>query len=484
VGAMPHPGWTSDVPSGLGDVVIRPLVGPGDPFGTSHLPALGLGVDLAVHGYREDEFEVVGHAVEWTYDDDFGRRARAEHPYLTRVLVRRPVDPARFSGSVQLEPLHTDLDRAPTWRLVHPWILRSGHAWVGVTQSALVAADTATHFPDRYGRLSLPVAGLGFDIVGAVARALKAGGFGFEAVDHITLSGWSITGSFSRVYLQEGFADDHRAVDGTRAVDAVLIGKTSGGLARAGYPPLSADTPELPADHPRRTVRGSVPTFEVLSESESETHGRVLRPDSDAPDDRYRLLQFAGTTHVELRPETVLTNAAQYGAVGGQLGDPRIVEEPSDARFELFGSAAYASLEAWARGRAVPPVAPRFEYRVGTDGRPDGLQRDADGTAVGGIRPPWLAVPTARYRPTSTPAPGAFPSLARFPGGGSPEHAAALIGHRLPFTADELAARYASDAEYRALVAAHCRALVNARSVLSEEADAYLAQLVGPGVGA
>lgn len=461
------------------DIALRPHTLDDLPFGTSWLPDARHGVDLAAFGYIEEEFELSGVAGEWEYDDAFAPRVKQQIPFVTRILLRRPSDPARFSGSVQLEPLHPDLDNAPTWKAAHGWMLRNGHAWVGVTQSAPVAADLAERFPDRYGRLSLPAAGLGHDILGAVAVALKDGAFPLAGVELVTMSGWSITGSFCRVYLQEGFVERHRTADGRRGVDAMIIGKTSGAFLRAGYPPLSAQCEVLPADDARRTVRGRIPVFEVLTESEAETHAPVLRDDSDDEGDRYRLYEVAGTSHRQLRPDDVLTNTAQYAEAGGELADTRITELPSDARFELFAGAAFENLERWVRDGIAPPRVPRFERTE--DGA---LARDADGTVIGGIRPPWIAVPTARYRPSSTPAPGACLPLARFPGTGTPEQSASLIGHRIPFTAAELAARYRDADDFRARVAAHCAELVDARLMLRDDAERAVADVAYPGASA
>lgn len=451
------------------------------PFGAAWLPGPRLGVDLDTAGYVEDELLVRLRAGRWDYDAEWQPERRETHDVTTRVLVRRPAELAAASGLVLLEPLHPDLDKALTWDQAAPWVLRSGHTWVGVTQSAVVANDLAERFP-RYEKLSIPAvgSGLALDVVGQVAVALREGALGPVRAERILLSGWSITGSLCRVYLQEGFGERHLAA-GHPAVDGILIGKSSGAFDPAGYPPLTAGGRTLPPDHPRRTVRGAVPTIEMLSETEGETHGPVLRPDSDEPGDHYRLVQIAGTSHRELRSETHLTNDHQYAAAGGELSDPRITQTPSDARFDLFVSAALDQLDRWVRGASKPPHAPRFAYRPGPDGTPGALERDADGVVVGGIRPPWLTVPTATYLPTSTPAPGALRPLERFAATGSPEQAARMIGHRVPFDRAELDRRYGSAVEYHRRLTAAVKELVAAGLVLPEEGAAHLARAEYPG---
>src|SRR5262249_3872079 len=65
----------------------------------------------------------------WSFAPD------AAAPYRTRVLVRRPADRARFSGTVVVEWLNVSggVDADPEWATVHEEILRRGDVWVGVS---------------------------------------------------------------------------------------------------------------------------------------------------------------------------------------------------------------------------------------------------------------------------------------------------------------------------------------------------------------
>ena len=55
--------------------------------------------------------------------------------FATRVVVRRPGDPAAFSGTLVAEWLNVSSgqDSAPDWTYLSEEILRRGHAWVGVS---------------------------------------------------------------------------------------------------------------------------------------------------------------------------------------------------------------------------------------------------------------------------------------------------------------------------------------------------------------
>ena len=63
--------------------------------------------DLKKYGYVEEEFIVSGTAnvYDWAADGALTVKTPGV-PYGTRILVRRPVDPGRFSGDVIVETLN------------------------------------------------------------------------------------------------------------------------------------------------------------------------------------------------------------------------------------------------------------------------------------------------------------------------------------------------------------------------------------------
>jgi Alpha/beta hydrolase domain len=114
-------------------------------------------VDLAARGYVESEVAVRGHI-------------NASQPYVTRMLVRRPLDARNFSGRVIVELLDASgqFESAPLWGFSWEYFLRRGDAWVGVTVSP-VSADTLKKFnASRYGTLNLATGEAGG--CGAVSR--------------------------------------------------------------------------------------------------------------------------------------------------------------------------------------------------------------------------------------------------------------------------------------------------------------------------
>jgi hypothetical protein len=108
--------------------------------------------DLRRQGYVEEEYLVSGKAN--VYDWPAGGPAvvrTPDAPYTTRVLVRRPANPRRFSGNVVVEMLNPSnlYDLNIGWALMHDQFTRRGDVWVGITAKpidvvALKTFDTQT----------------------------------------------------------------------------------------------------------------------------------------------------------------------------------------------------------------------------------------------------------------------------------------------------------------------------------------------------
>src|SRR5262249_47142501 len=153
---------------------------PGNPahdytyFSTTH--------DLTTHGYVEEEFFVQGTANRYsTPSMSTGTIIDGNHPYLTRVVVRRPVEPKRFNGTVLVEwyNVTNGFDAENTWFFVWEDIIRSGYAWVGVSAQNVGVSRLRTFSPSRYGSLDVTQGGtvggdgLSYDIFSQVAQAIK-----------------------------------------------------------------------------------------------------------------------------------------------------------------------------------------------------------------------------------------------------------------------------------------------------------------------
>jgi len=93
--------------------------------------------DLGAAGYVEHEYYVSGTANRYAFDDLMRNADVIDggHPYKTRMIVRRPADPARFNGTVVVEwynvTLGQDIDF--NWATSHDYLMRNGYAYVSVS---------------------------------------------------------------------------------------------------------------------------------------------------------------------------------------------------------------------------------------------------------------------------------------------------------------------------------------------------------------
>lgn len=417
-------------------------------------------------GYLEEEYLASGTANVWTYDERLSRVVeKADLPFTTRLLVRRPEDSARFSGGLYVEPIHPRYEATPVWDWLHPWLVSEGHAWVGVTQDARSAESMRTVFDaQRYSDVHIPEYGMGWEIVGKVAAALRSdlveGPLADLDVTRAVLMGLSLTGSFCRVYLSGGFHEQIKRTEQLPVFDGYLILISSGGPQVHGYPKLSDTSATLPPNDPRRVVSPhGVPVFEVQSEYEAETNGPAVRPDSDTADDPYRLYQVAGTSHVTEGGPGAVSGASRRQLVdrGFKLGIRRPVEELSDGHFMYVARAIARLLDRWISSAVTPPRVDRFALLSVESDAPRGLNpgarplaRDSDGNVLGGIRAPWVAVPLETYSPHSSPSPATTSSV---PWGTpmtafGPDMVADMVAHTTPFSAERIRELYLGSADY------------------------------------
>jgi Alpha/beta hydrolase domain len=142
--------------------------------------------DLAELGYVEEEYFVAGMAPTYALalDSAYTRdgRWRAEQsqavPFRTRIVVRRPVDPSRFNGTVVVE--WNNVSMAHDLMLTDiTGLAAAGFAFVGVSAQPLGIRGFATGGTsligwdeDRYGSLDVPSENASYGVFGQVAEAV------------------------------------------------------------------------------------------------------------------------------------------------------------------------------------------------------------------------------------------------------------------------------------------------------------------------
>jgi hypothetical protein len=427
------------------DLVTRPLTG-----GTLLLLAATPGADLAAGGFEETELAVTGRASSYAEGPDGALVERDRADFTTRLVVRRPQDGARASGTVVLEWLNVSSgeDAAPGWTYLGEEVVRQGHTWVGLSAQmtgveggrSLVpvvedqpSGGLKAHVPERYGDLHHPGDAYCYGILDEVGRGLRDGLLGpvttLLAIGQ-SQSAFALTTYVNLVQSRHG------------TFDGFLVHGRGGTAMSLGEPGRPLD---LDAERHGPPVRLD-PTVPVLV---LETETDVLLPrlrflPARQPDtDLLRTWEVAGTAHAD---------RWVIGELEPMLGCPEPVNR---GQLGYVARAALRALDGWARGGDAPPSAPPLEVAG------EGFATDEVGNALGGVRTPAVEVPVARLSGFADPA---APPLCQ------------LFGSTTELPVEVLRERHGTRA---ALVAAYAEAVDRAVAqgfVLSEDRDAVLAE--------
>jgi hypothetical protein len=319
----------------------------------------------AAHSYRT--VGTLADNGEWTVAPS------GSAPYTTRVVTLLPDDASAFSGNVIVEWLNVTAgsDGAPDLAFMSPQLLRHGDAWVGVSVQQVGVNALRADNPARYGALQHPGDAFAWDMLSQVGRAVRTteallGGLRPQRV----LAVGESQSAFALTTYIDAFALADHVFDGyfvhSRGGGAMAL---TGGFAGAitGHTAIRRDI--------------DVPVLLLETETDEITFGYygARQPDTD----HIRLWDIAGASHADsyvLPPE-----------YAQKLGCGAI----NDAPTHYAVAAGLRSLESWARMGTPPPSAPRMDIHV-VAGKPT-LILDANGNALGGIRLPAIAVPTATY---------------------------------------------------------------------------------------
>lgn len=379
-------------------------------------------IDLGRHGYVEKEFLVSGQAAVYSWSNLTTLMAQSHGRYTTRILVRTPADPARFSGNVRVEPLNPtskhDLD--VEWEIGHDGFMRAGDAYVGITVKPVTIKALKKFDATRYGSLSManpapsdqrcdPQSrsssrhsedGLAWDIisqVGALIRSDSAANplHGLPVVTS-TLTGWSQSASYDITYLNA--IARHVTLPGGRPIfDAYLPGAGS----YAGTP-INQCALEIPPGDPRVRFNppARIPVMVVSTPTDfysaASTPRRADRPeDSDTPERRIRLYEIGGGCHLPADHGHFFPSADELA----RAGFPAVnwADRPlSTFPLHVVLDSAFANLDRWVRDGVPPPHVSRLTPE-NTDTWPVRAARDEFGNPVGGVRTPAVDVPIATY---------------------------------------------------------------------------------------
>ncbi len=447
-------------------------------------------IDLAKLGYLEEEYFIKGQARVFDWPSLDRLTTIAEGPYTTRILIRRPADPRRFSGTVWIEPLNPSMryDLPLIWGDTHDHLVSAGDVWVGVTVKPVAIQSLKEFDAQRYAALEFPNPlppqatcpqsalplprgglppesspstenGLIWDVLSQTAGLLRS------PTQHNPLRGLRV----QRVFMAGDSQSGAFVLTYANAIHP-FVKSPSGGPLYDGYLATVATGPStpirqcadpIPPEDPRRAIQPrGVPIITIVSETETGSLHR--RPDSDRLPDLFRGYEVAGASHVHITDgqdspspaDAAKTRGAAFDTNAGcvQQGAPG-----NDVPIAAIVDGALTSLDRWSRGGSPPPHGEPISLEQ-VPGAAPVVHRDRFGNALGGVRTPALEVPIARYYP-------------RMSGPGICE----LWGYREPFSSAQLTSLYPTHRAYVAKVRRSVSQLVAARWLTKRDGDRIIA---------
>jgi hypothetical protein len=437
--------------------------------------------NLSAVGYRESEYLVNGTANVYSWPSLNTITPTASGPYKTRIIVRRPSDPRRFSGNVVVEMLNpTSLfDVDIMWAADQNYFVSKGDIWVGITVKPSSIANLRAFDPARYASLSManPVPasqtcakpngggtpatenGLAWDMVSQVGALLESKAadnplHGLRVRDEY-LTGYSQTGGYEVTYVN-AIAPHFVQADGAPLFGGYLIGTGYGFVE-----PINQCTPAPTPGSDQWIVHppGNAPVIDVQTLSDAYALGGSsgIRPDGTGPGDNYRLYQVPGASHVWAEQVRFAPGPAEEVKAGfpANYWYPYCAQNVNNFPLQYPMDGAFANLIRWVRSGVAAPDAPLITTNAAGQ-----IATDANGNALGGLRTPYVDVPTETYYGTT-------------PGTGTCE---SLWGHDQPFARYYDKTLYPTHADYVAKVTADVAKLVGERYLTAADGRRIVAR--------
>ena len=268
----------------------------------------------------------------------------AEAPFRTRIVVRRPSDPGRFSGTVVVEwhNVSAGIDAAPDWGFFHRHLAAAGHAWVGVSAQK-VGIDgggfvQSIHLkllaPERYSELEHPGDAWSFDMFTQVAELVRLPAeqnpLGGLVARHVLAAGESQSAACLVTYINA--VDPHSQVfDGYFVHGRPGIGVSIDGVfipTRDGLG-FEETTRMISSSGERIREDARVPVLILQSETDLVVLGghRAAQPDSE----HIRVWEMPGAAHAD----TYTVSAGRHD--DGTLSAERLAELLRPTRNLIMG---------------------------------------------------------------------------------------------------------------------------------------------------
>lgn len=469
-GATPQAPVTTTNPGAGPESITGPIPStakPGDP--SRNYTFYSTPFPLKQFGYEEQEFFISGVATRFPSNPTSAQQETTatpigSMPYTTRIVVRRPINPAKSAGVavVDWQNVTAGHDIDTEWGTSGDFFVQHGWTWIGASVqftgvNGAVAGPTAglglkEWNPNRYGSLDLTDGGTVFDD----SQSFDV----FTQIGELA-KGHSRTNPLSDLRIKDVYA-------GGASQSGHFLGiyyNTIQSLANVynGFLFALSDS-SLP---PRSGV--GTKAMRVFTENDIERgEGVASQTVPDSPS--LRTWEIAGASHVPAyATDTSETDfRATLGGIQTREFGPQApfncaTPGPSAVQSWAVFHAAYSALNDWVQHGVAPREAQPLAI-IDPNAQPAVLVRDANGIAEGGVRLPDVEVPTQLNNGINSAVSLSNP-LSAF---------CILWGTNEPFTQAQLDTLYQSNADYRQMVDADVQLLEAQHFLLPEDGRTFI----------
>lgn len=374
---------------------IAPLTGPGEVYDSA--AALWPDLGLEHFDYVADEYRISGTA--------------AGLPYETRLVIRRPRDDGKASGLVVAEAMHP-AGAGHAFEYNSLYLMSEGHIAVEIDTQGV--EQIAAFNPERYGFVKFANEQTS-EILAQAGALIKSAQ---SPIAHLGIRKMILWGTSASSRILTNYLPSHRVF---RQADMSNI--------YDGFMPTMNGTTIAPVD---------VPMIQVPTQHEFQNVATAAQ-DSDEPGKQFRVYEFPGMAHLDSRN------------TWRRFTQEDCIHPLSKFPIDAYTSVALHHLLQWVDKGIVPPRAPRviMDLYVENDGAL--MQLDEYGNAQGGIRNPYVDLPTVKYTMVNESNPASTgPGLGRM----QTPLLCSLSGWITPLAPETLRSKYGTTANYVQLVEA------------------------------
>jgi hypothetical protein len=407
-------------------------------------PLLLLGAfEIDSVGYVAEEFFCSGTASSYGPAGELGPDGQwrvtpsGTADFTTRIVALTPADRSQFNGTVLVEWLNVSggIDAPALWMMAHREVLRAGYAYVAVSAQkvgvdggvSLLGFDMSlkSQDPTRYASLKHPGDAYAFDIFSQVGGLLKSGAGILDGLrpQHVVALGESQSAMFLTTYIN--------AVDPlARVYDGFLVHSRFGPAAPLDgsslIEELNSPSGAQAAVRFRPDLR--VPVVTVITETDLFGENPPGYYFARQPDNEWlRVWEIPGTAHADnytIQVAAIDTGSAPFDDIVAAYAPTKMLMGQQLGHYINFApqhhyvvQAAIAALTKWVGTSEPAPSAPTIEMRETEAPQP---VLDGNGVTQGGIRTPWVDVPSARTSGVIPPEAAAESIMAWLFGCGEP----------------------------------------------------------------